>query len=100
MSEAIQAQIAALQLSPLPRLREEVQVLERQAQAESSRRRYRAQLDEVQNHLTSIEDRVRRAPPAEVVSGATDRVNAARAALTAATLDVEHASWPARGTAR
>jgi exonuclease SbcC len=77
------------QLSPLPALRAEVQVLEREAEAESARRRYRAQLAEVQSHLTSIDERVRRIPPAEIIAAATDRVNAVRAALTAVTLEVE-----------
>jgi exonuclease SbcC len=79
----------ARQLSPLPTLREEAAVLERQAESDAARRRYRAQLEEVQSHLTSIDDRMSRIPPAEVIAAATDRVNAARAALTAATLEAE-----------
>jgi exonuclease SbcC len=79
----------ARQLSPLPTLREEAAVLERQAEHDAARRRYRGQLEEVQNHLASIEDRVSRIPPAQALQAATDRVNGSRAALTAATLEVE-----------
>jgi exonuclease SbcC len=79
----------ARQLSPLPTLREEVRVLERQAESDASRRGYRAQLDEVQSHLTSIEDRVLHLPSRQAIEAATEQVNGARAALTAATLEVE-----------
>src|SRR5215216_4324558 len=71
----------ARQLSPLPTLREEVAVLEREAEYDAARRRYRAQLDEVQSHLTSIDDRASRIPSPQVIAAATDRVNASRAAL-------------------
>ncbi|HYF38100.1 MAG TPA: SMC family ATPase, partial [Gemmatimonadales bacterium] len=77
------------QLSPLATLREEAAALQEQAEHDASRRRYRAQLDEVQAHLSSIEDRVARIPPLEVIQAAVDRVNASRAALTAATLETE-----------
>jgi len=88
---AAREQLAELsrQLSPLPTLREEAQLLERQAEHDAARRRYGAQLQEVQSHLASIEDRVGRLPPARAVDHALDRVNAARAALTAATLEAE-----------
>ena len=79
----------ARQLSPLPTLREEAAALERQAEHDASRRRYRAQLDEVQNHLISIDGRVARIPPPEAMQAAIDKVNASRAALTAATLEAE-----------
>jgi exonuclease SbcC len=79
----------ARQLSPLPTLREEVRVLERQAESDAIRRGYRAQLDEVQSHLVSIEDRVSHIPSPQTLEAATARVNEARAALTAATLEVE-----------
>jgi len=79
----------AQQLSPLPTLREEAENLERQAEHEAVRRRYRAQLDEVHTHLVSIEERVARLPALTAVEVARDRVNAARAALTAATLEAE-----------
>ncbi len=88
---AAREQLAELsrQLSPLPTLREEAQQLERQAEHDAARRRYGAQLQEVQSHLTSIEERVTRLPLARAVDQALDRVNAARAALTAATLEAE-----------
>ncbi len=79
----------SLQLSPLPTLREEAQLLERQAEHDAARRRYGAQLQEVQSHLVSIEERVARLPVAQAVHQALDRVNAVRAALTAATLEAE-----------
>ncbi|MFL5447289.1 MAG: AAA family ATPase, partial [Gemmatimonadales bacterium] len=77
------------QLSPLPTLRQEAQLLERQAEHDAARRRYRAQLQEVQSHLISIEERAARLPLAQAVDQALDRVNASRAALTAATLEAE-----------
>ncbi|MGZ8398662.1 MAG: AAA family ATPase [Gemmatimonadales bacterium] len=76
-------------LSPLPALREEAQVLERQAEAFAARKSYQAQLDEVRAHLTSIQERLSRVPPKELLDGALERVNAARATLTAATLEAE-----------
>jgi DNA repair protein SbcC/Rad50 len=79
----------ARQLSPLPTLREEVKVLERQAESDANRRGYRAQLEEVQSHLTSIDERVSHIPSRPAIQDATERVNAARAALTAATLEAE-----------
>jgi DNA repair protein SbcC/Rad50 len=77
------------QLSPLPTLRAEVQVLERQAESDAARRGYHAQLEEVQSHLTSIEERVSRLPAGEAIQAAAERVNDCRAALTAATIEAE-----------
>jgi DNA repair protein SbcC/Rad50 len=79
----------ARQLSPLATLRQEAAVLERQAEHDAARRRYRAQLEEVHTHLLSIEERVARVPSPTAVEAARDRVNATRAALTAATLEAE-----------
>ena len=79
----------AQRLTPLPVLREEAAVLERQAESEAVRKRYRAQLEEVRSHLLSINERASRVPPAEMIAAATDRVNATRAGLTAATLEAE-----------
>jgi DNA repair protein SbcC/Rad50 len=79
----------ARQLSPLPALRQEAEALEKQAESDASRRRYRAQLEEIQTHLTSVQERVARLPSAEALEMANDRVNASRAALTAATLEAE-----------
>jgi exonuclease SbcC len=84
-----QLEALARQLSPLPILREEVKLLERQAESDATRRSYRAQLDEVRSHLTSIDERVSHIPSRSAVEDATERVNAARAALTAATLEAE-----------
>ncbi len=77
------------ELSSLPSLREEVKLLESQAQSDSARRGYQAQLNEVQTHLSSIEERVSRIPPQDVIQTATVAVDSLRAALTAATLETE-----------
>jgi exonuclease SbcC len=77
------------QLSLLPTLRQEAQALERQAESDAARRGYRAQLEEVQSHLTSIEERVSRIPAGGAIEAATERVNESRAALTAATIEAE-----------
>jgi exonuclease SbcC len=94
--EALELEVArqqleelARQLVPLPTLREEAQALEQQAQADASRRRLRAQLQEVETHLAAIDERVRRIPPEAAITAAADSVNASRAALTAATLEAE-----------
>jgi DNA repair protein SbcC/Rad50 len=79
----------ARQLSPLPTLRDEVKVLELQAESDATRRGYRAQLEEVQSHLTSIEERVSHVPFPHVIEAAAELVNQARASLTAATLEAE-----------
>jgi len=76
-------------LGPLPALREEAQVLERQAEAFAARKSYQAQLDEVRAHLASIQERLSRVPSKELLDGAVQRINAARASLTAATLESE-----------
>jgi DNA repair protein SbcC/Rad50 len=77
------------QLSLLPTLREEVRVLEREAESDAARRGYRAQLEEVQSHLISIEERVSRIPAREAIDAAAERVSGSRAALTAATIEAE-----------
>jgi exonuclease SbcC len=77
------------QLSPLATLREEVKVLERQAESDAARRGYRAQLEEVQSHLSSIEERVSRIPAREIIDAAAERVNEFRATLTAVTIEAE-----------
>ena len=76
-------------LGPLPALREEAQVLERQAEAFAARKSYQAQLDEVRTHLASIQERLSRVPSKELLDGALERINAARTSLTAATLASE-----------
>ena len=76
-------------LGPLPALREEAQVLERQAEAFAARKSYQAQLDEVRTHLASIQERLSRVPSKELLDGALERTNSARTSLTAATLASE-----------
>jgi exonuclease SbcC len=76
-------------LAPLPGLRQEAQALERQAEAYAARKSYQAQLDEVRTHLASIQERISRVPPKELLDDALERVNAARASLTAATIESE-----------
>jgi len=76
-------------LVPLPALREEAQALERQAEAFAARKSYQAQLNEVRTHLASIQERLSRVPSKELLDGALERVNAARLALTATTLESE-----------
>jgi DNA repair protein SbcC/Rad50 len=85
----------ARQLVPLPTLREEAQALQQQAQSDASRRRYQAQLEEVQSHLATIDERVRRIPPESLIAAAAERVDASRAALAAVTLEAEEqrTSW-------
>jgi exonuclease SbcC len=76
-------------LAPLPGLREEAQALERQAEAYAARKSYQAQLDEVRAHLASIQERISRVPSKQLLDQALERVNAARASLTAASLESE-----------
>ena len=76
-------------LAPLPALREEAQTLERQAEAYAARKSHQAQLNEVQAHLASVQERISRVPSAELLEAALARVSAARASLTAATLESE-----------
>jgi exonuclease SbcC len=76
-------------LAPLPALREEAQALERQAEAYAARKSYQAQLDEVRVHLASVQERIARVPPKQLLQEALERVNAARASLTAAGLESE-----------
>ena len=76
-------------LAPLPSLREEAQALAQQAEAAAARVHFHAQVNEVRSHLSSVEERMSRIPPREQLQAATDRVNASRAALTAATMDAE-----------
>jgi exonuclease SbcC len=76
-------------LAPLPALREEAEVLERQAEAYAARKSYQAQLDEVRMHLASIQERISRVPAKQLLDEALERANAARASLTAAALESE-----------
>ena len=76
-------------LTPLPALREEAQAFERQAEAYAARKSYQAQLDEVRAHLASIQERLSRVPSKELLDEALERINTARASLTAATIESE-----------
>ena len=76
-------------LAPLPALREEAQALERQAEAYAARTGYQAQLTEVRAHLASIQERIARIPSKQLLDEAMQRVNPARASLTAASLEAE-----------
>jgi exonuclease SbcC len=76
-------------LAPLPALREEAATLEKQAEAFRARNGYRAQLDEVRSHLTSVEERMSRVPTATLLDAALVQVNEVRASLTAAALESE-----------
>jgi exonuclease SbcC len=76
-------------LAPLPSLRQEVKALELQAEAFAARKSYQAQLEEVRSHLISVEERVSRLPAPAILEAASERVNAIRASLTAATLEAE-----------
>jgi DNA repair protein SbcC/Rad50 len=94
--EAVELDAARLQLDelgrqlvPLSTLREEAKQLERQAESDTARRGYRAQLEEVQSHLTSIEERVSRIPAQAEIDAAAEQVNRHRASLTAATIEAE-----------
>ena len=76
-------------LAPLAPLRDEVALLERQAEAHTARNGILAQLEEVRRHLVSVEERVARQPTAEQRTAARERVNDLRATLTANALDSE-----------
>jgi exonuclease SbcC len=76
-------------LAPLPALRAEAQVLEQQAEAYAARKGYRAQLEEVRSHLTSVEERVARVPTPALLDSARERVSVSRASLTAAAEESE-----------
>ena len=76
-------------LVPLAALRDEAQSLERQAEAFAARKSYQAQLDEVRAHLASVQERISRLPSKQVLDEALERVNAARASLTAAAIESE-----------
>ncbi len=95
-SQAAEAAAAARQqaeltrrLAPLPALRDELAVLERQAEARAARNSVLAQLEEVRRHLGSVEERVARQPTAAQLEAIRDRVNDLRATLTANALDSE-----------
>ncbi|MBA2459806.1 MAG: SMC family ATPase [Gemmatimonadales bacterium] len=79
------------QLAPLAALREEVAVLDVQAEAFTRRRGVLAQLEEVRRHLGSVDERTGRLPTTTLLASARERVSDLRATLTALALDVETA---------
>jgi DNA repair protein SbcC/Rad50 len=76
-------------LTPLASLREEAQVLERQAAAYAARKGYQAQLEEVRTHLASVAERALRIPTKDLLDQSLARVNVVRESLATATLAVE-----------
>jgi DNA repair protein SbcC/Rad50 len=78
-----------IHLQPLTELRREADHLEQEAEADAARKQIHAQAEEVRTHLASVQDRMSRLPADEVLGQAGERVAAARATLTAATLESE-----------
>ena len=78
-------------LAPLPGLREELETLERQAEASAQRRGLLSQLEDVRRHLGSVEERTARLPTATALGSVRERLGEVRASLTAVALDVESA---------
>jgi len=76
-------------LSPLPAMRQELAVLEREAEAHAARKGVLAQLEDVRRHLGSVEERVGRIPDRPRLEAARERVNDLRATLTGLSLDGE-----------
>jgi exonuclease SbcC len=76
-------------LAPLAGLKDEARALEQQAESDAARTRYRAQVDEVRAHLSSVQQRMSRIPSPPELETAAGRVHASRAALTAATVEAE-----------
>lgn len=76
-------------LAPLPALRAEAEVLDRQAESWTLRQGLAAQLEEVRVHLASVREGMAHLPDPAALQAARDRVSELRAALTAVTLDGE-----------
>jgi len=76
-------------LGPLPAMRHELAVLEREAEAHAARKGVLAQLEDVRRHLGSVEERVGRIPDRPRLEAARERVNDLRATLTGLSLDGE-----------
>jgi exonuclease SbcC len=93
MSEALSAREKLEEfrrrLVPLAALKDEARALEQQAESDAARTRYRAQVDEVRTHLSSVQQRMSRIPSPPELETAAGRAHASRAALTAATLEAE-----------
>lgn len=88
---AAQAELDTLlaHVAPLAELRQTAAALDREAEAHAARQRHTAQLDELRARLAAVDERMARLPTAEALAAARDRISAARAALTAATLEAE-----------
>lgn len=76
-------------LGPLPAMRHELAMLEREAEAHAVRKGVLAQLEDVRRHLGSVEERVGRIPDRPRLEAARERVNDLRATLTGLSLDGE-----------
>jgi exonuclease SbcC len=78
-------------LEVLPGLRTECDELEQLAELHSRRQGLTAQLADVRNHLTSVEERIGRLPSAAGVETARVHANELRASLTVVALEAENA---------
>ncbi|HEU4648428.1 MAG TPA: SMC family ATPase, partial [Gemmatimonadales bacterium] len=76
-------------LEPLTALREEAEMLRKQADAFATRQKYQAQLDEVRARVAAAEQRLARLPAPELVTQAEHRLADVRAQLAAAVLETE-----------
>jgi exonuclease SbcC len=85
----------AMELAPLPGLRQEASALEQLAEAQARRAGLTSQLADVRNHLVSVEERLTRVPAKPALEAARARANDVRATITTLTLDAEAArtSW-------
>ncbi|MDQ3136280.1 MAG: hypothetical protein M3Q93_01670, partial [Gemmatimonadota bacterium] len=77
--------------APLPTLREEMALLDHQAESHLARNGLLAQVDDVRRHLGSVEERVARLPGPSQLDAVRDRVSDVRASLTTVALDGESA---------
>ncbi|HEX3274906.1 MAG TPA: SMC family ATPase, partial [Gemmatimonadales bacterium] len=78
------------QLGPLAELRGERETLQRQADADATRRGLLAQLDDVRRHFASVEERLGQLPTRQQLEAALERVSDVRATLAGITLDAEN----------
>jgi DNA repair protein SbcC/Rad50 len=81
----------AVELAPLPALREEAAALEQLAEAQARRVGLTSQLADVRSHLASVEERLARVPAKPALEAARARANDVRATITTLTLDAEAA---------
>jgi exonuclease SbcC len=76
-------------LAPLPGLRDQAAVFEREAESYAMRKGLLAQLEDVRRHLASVEERLGRVPERAQLEAARERVSDLRAAVTAVAVDGE-----------